>query len=209
MDVNARLYGEVTNNMLPMYMSAYYNKIDNRIPYENRIYKNVISENSNKYSEGELAENLAVYWQLEMYKPGYWGDLNNLYRERNVNLGNENPNNVKMQYLVKFSSEVIGEDLSEYFARHGFEVNEETKQETSTYPKPDKKIWYLNNSKIKYKGNGFTQETDLDVMLSRVENGIKLEFSVDNKVKSDLLGYEIFRDGELIGFTSTKYIYRY
>lgn len=148
MDVNARLYGEVTNNMLPMYMSAYYNNIDNRIPYENEVYKNVISESSNKYSEGELAENLAVFWQLEMYKPGYWGELNSIYRERNINLGNENPNNVKMQYLVKFSSEVIGEDLSEYFARHGFEVNAETREETSKYSKPDKKIWYLNNSKI-------------------------------------------------------------
>lgn len=204
MDVNARLYGEVTNNMLPMYMSVYYNKIDNRIPYENEVYKNVISENSNKYSEGGLAENLAVYWQLEMYKPGYWGALNSLYRERNVNLGNENPDNVKMQYLVKFSSEVVGEDLSEYFARHGFEVNEETREETSKYQKPDKKIWYLNNSKANYKGNGFTQDTNLDVSLNRVENGIKLSFGIDNNVKSDLLGYEIFKDGELIGFTSTS-----
>ena len=139
-----------------------------------------------------------------MYKPGYWGELNSIYRERNVNLGNENPDNAKMQYLVKFSSEVVGEDLSEYFARHGFEVNDETREETSQYPRPDKKIWYLNNSKINYKGNGFTQETDLDVTLSRVENGIKLGFSVNNNVKSDLLGYEIFRDGELIGFTSTS-----
>lgn len=204
MDVSTRLYGEVTNNMLPMYMSVYYNKIDNRIPFENKIYKNVISENSNKYSEGELAENLAVYWQLEMYKPGYWGNLNKLYRERNINLGSENPDNIKMQYLVKFSSEVIGEDLSEYFARHGFEVNEETRQETSKYPKPDKKIWYLNNSKANYKGNGFTQDTNLDVTLNRVENGIKLTFNIDNNVKSDLLGYEILRDGELIGFTSTN-----
>ena len=78
MDVNARLYGEVTNNMLPMYMFTYYNNIDNRIPYENEVYKNVISESSNKYSEGELAENLAVFWQLEMYKPGYWGELNSI-----------------------------------------------------------------------------------------------------------------------------------
>ena len=204
MDVNARLYGEVTNNMLPMYMSVYYNKVDNRIPYENEVYKNVISENSNKYSEGGLAENLAVYWQLEMYKPGYWGELNSLYRERNVNLGNENPDNVKMQYLVKFSSEVVGEDLSEYFARHGFEVNEETREETSKYQKPDKKIWYLNNSKANYKGNGFTQDTNLDVSLAQVENGVKLTFNIDDNVKSDLLGYEILKDGELIGFTSSN-----
>lgn len=204
MDVNARLYGEVTNNMLPMHMSVYYDKIDNRIPYEANIYKNVISENSNKYMEGGAFERLAVYWQLEMYKPGYWGNLNKLYRERNVSLGDENPNNVKMQYLIKFSSEVIGEDLSEYFARHGFEVNDETRDETSKYPKPDKKIWYLNNSKAKYEGTGFTQDTNLEVSLNRVENGIKLTFDVDDKVKPDLLGYEILRDGEVIGFTGTN-----
>ena len=201
MDVNTRLYGEVTNNMLPMHMSAFYNKIDNRIPYESDIYKNVISENSNKYTEGQYFENLAVYWQLEMYKPGYWAKLNKLYRERNVSLGNENPNNVKMQYLIKFSSEVVGEDLSEYFARHGFEVNEETKQETSKYQKPDKKIWYLNNKKVNYEGNGFTEDTNLELLLNRVESGIKLTFNINDNVKSDLLGYEILRDGEVIGFT--------
>ncbi|MDU5110717.1 MAG: NPCBM/NEW2 domain-containing protein [Clostridium sp.] len=204
MDVYERLYGEVTNNMLPMYMSVYYNKIDNRIPFESEVYNNVISENSNKYIENGVFGKLAVYWQLEMYKPGYWGKLNKLYRERSISLGSENAENVKMQYLVKFSSEVIGEDLSEYFARHGFEVNDETRVETSKYKKSDKKIWYLNNSKANYKGNGFTQDTNLEVALNRVENGVKLSFSIDNGVKSDLLGYEIFRDGELIGFTSTN-----
>ena len=204
MDVNTRLYGEVTNNMLPMHMSVFYNKIDNRIPYESHTYKNVISENSNKYMEYGYFEKLAVFWQLEMYKPGYWANLNKLYRERNVSLGNENTNNVKMQYLIKFSSEVVGEDLSEYFARHGFEVNEETKNETSKYQKTDKKIWYLNNSKINYEENGFTQDTNLDVSLAQVENGVKLTFNIDDNVKSDLLGYEIFRDGELIGFTSNN-----
>ena len=204
MDVNIRLYGEVTNNMLPMHMSAFYNKIDNRIPYESHTYKNVVSENSNKYMEGGYFERLAVFWQLEMYKPGYWANLNKLYRERNVSLGNENTNNVKMQYLVKFSSEVIGEDLSEYFARHGFEVNEETKNETSQYQKSDKKIWYLNNSKATYEGNGFTEDTNLELKVNRVDNGVKLTFNVDDNVKSDLLGYEILKDGQVIGFTGSN-----
>ena len=204
MDVYERLYGEVTNNMLPMHMSVYYNTIDKRIPYEDNIYKNVISENSKKYTESGFFENLAVYWQLEMYSPGYWAKLNKLYRERKVTLDSENLNNVKMQYLVKFSSEVLGEDLSEYFARHGFEVNEETRKETSKYPKSNKKIWYLNNSKVNYEGTGFTQDTNLDVVLNKLKNGIKLTFDVDNNVKSDLLGYEILKDGELIGFTSTN-----
>ena len=204
MDVKAREFGEVTNNMLPMYMSEYYNKIDNRIPYESHVYKNVISENSNKYTSGGYFENLAVYWQLEMYKPGYWGELNRLYRERDISLGSENTTNAKMQYLVKLSSEALGEDLSEYFARHGFEVNDDTREETSKYPKLDKKIWYLNNSKVNYEGSGFTQDPNLEVSLNKVEDGIKLTFSVDDNVESDLLGYEILRDGEVIGFTSNS-----
>lgn len=202
MDVYERLHGEVTNNMLPMYMSVYYNNIDNRIPYENEIYKNAISDNPKKYDGGGQA--LAVYWQLEMYKPGYWAELNKLYRERNVSLGNENPDNVKMQYLIKFSSEVVGEDLSEYFARHGFTVNEETREAVSKYPKSGKKIWYLNNRKAKYEGNGFIKDTNLDVSLNKIENGNKLTFNIDNRVKADLLGYEILKDGKIIGFTSTN-----
>ncbi|MBO3444968.1 NPCBM/NEW2 domain-containing protein [Clostridium sp. CCUG 7971] len=204
MDVGARVFGEVTNNMLPMYMSGYYNKLDKRIPYDSHVYKNVLSESSNKYTEGGFFENLAVYWQLEMYKPGYWGQLNRLYRERNVSLGEENPTNLKMQYLIKFSSEVIGEDLSGYFARHGFEVNEETRQETSKYPKPSKKIWYLNDNKFDYKGKGFVDKNVLEVSLNQVENKTKITFNVKDNAKSDLLGFEVIKDGEIIGFTSNN-----
>lgn len=45
----------------------------------------------------------------------------------------------KQQYLVEFSSEALGLDLSEHFARHGFVVTDETRAKTSKYPKPDKK----------------------------------------------------------------------
>ena len=40
-------------------------------------------------------------------------------------------------------------------------------------------------------------------MLKENEN-IKLSFSVNEEFKDDVLGYEIFKDGELIGFTSTN-----
>lgn len=74
MDVSVRLYGETTNNMLPQYMSGYYGKLDNRIPYEANIYKNVIKENLKDYNDQGVFEKLGVYWQLEMYSPGYWGN---------------------------------------------------------------------------------------------------------------------------------------
>ena len=204
MDIGVRTIGEVTNNMLPMYMSGYYNKMDTRIPYESRTYKNVMSENSNSFWEGDYFEKLAPFWQLELYKPGYWGEVNELYRERNVKLGSEDANSDKLQYIIRFSSEVIGEDLTGYFARHGFNVTDETRKETSKYPKPTKKIWYLNNAKFKYEGNGFSEPTHVEVNLTKDTKGNKLSFEINDEAKSDLLGYEIIKDGEVIGFTATN-----
>ena len=204
MDIGVRTIGEVTNNMLPMYMSGYYNKLDTRLPYESHTYKNVMSENSNSFWDGGYFEKLAPFWQLELYKPGYWGKVNALYRERNVKLGSEDPNSDKLQYIIRFSSEVIGEDLTEYFARHGFNVTDETRAETSKYPKSTKKIWYLNNAKFNYEGNGFSEPTHVKVNFTKDTKGNKLSFDINDEAKSDLLGYEIIKDGEIIGFTATN-----
>ncbi|MEO4054442.1 NPCBM/NEW2 domain-containing protein [Solibacillus sp. CAU 1738] len=202
MDIGVRTFGEVTNNMLPQHMSAFYGKIDQRIPFEANIYKNVLKENTKDYNAQGLFEKLAVYWQLEMYSPGYWGKLNSLYRERNVSLTDGDRS--KQQYLVEFSSEALGLDLSEHFARHGFVVNEDTKEKTSKYPKPDKKIWYLNNSAAGYKGNGMKgQDVKVTFASNQAAKTNTLYFSIDQSYQDDFLGYEIFRDGELIGFTST------
>lgn len=203
MDIGVRTFGEVTNNMLPQHMSALYGKIDPRIPFEDNIYKNVLKENNKDYNEQGLFEKLAVYWQLEMYSPGYWGKLNSLYRERNVTLSDGDRS--KQQYLVEFSSEALGLDLSEHFARHGFVVNEETKVITSKYPKPDKKIWYLNNSAVSYKGNGMKdKEVKVTFASNQAAKTNTLYLNIDKTYQDDFLGYEIFRDNELIGFTSTE-----
>lgn len=202
MDIGVRTYGEVTNNMLPQYMSGFYGKIDERIPYESNIYKNVLKENTKDYNDQGLFEKLAVYWQLEMYSPGYWGKLNSLYRERNVSL--KDGEQSKQQYLVEFSSDALGLDLSEHFARHGFVVTDETKEKTSKYPKPDKKIWYLNNSAFDYKGNGLKgKEVNVSFAANQAAKTNTLNLSIDKAYQEDFLGYEIYRDDELIGFTST------
>ena len=204
MDVSVRTIGEVTNNMLPMYMSVFYDAIDNRIPFESSVYKQVISENPISYWDRGLTEKLAAFWQLELYKPGYWGEVNKFYRERAVDLGKEDRDTQMLQYLIRFSSEVLGEDLTEYFARHGFNITEETKQEVSKYPKSNNKMWYLNNNKATYKGNGFNEPTRVEVNLSQDTKGTKLAFDINEEVEADLLGYEIVKDGKVIGFTTTN-----
>ena len=204
LDIGVRTLGEVTNNMIPQYTSYYYNKPNKRIPFESNIFKNVISTDNNNYYSGEAFERLAVYWQLEMIYPGYWGKLNKQYRENNVVLDSENEVNDKLNQLAKYSGIALGLDLSEHFERHGFWVSDETKELLSQYPKPDKKIWYANYDYIEYEGEGFNGNPGLSVNVLKENENIKLLFNVNEDFKNDVLGYEIFKDGELIGFTSTN-----
>lgn len=204
MDIASREFGEVTNNMISMLISVEYGNMDNRIPYESNVYKNVIEENLKSYTDQGYFERLAVFWQLEMYHKGYWAELNKLYRERDVQLDKSNELNSKMQYLVEFSSDVLGLDLSEHFARHGFNVNEETKAKLSKYEKPTEKIWYLNNTAVGYRGNGFTK--DASFTLEKIDNtnndSVTLNFSTNNSDLDNLLGYEVIKDGKVIAFTT-------
>ena len=202
MDIGVRTIGEVTNNMLPQQSSYYYNRLNKRIPFESHTYVNVIATNNNQYFEGGYFEKLAVFWQLEMLYPGYWGKLNSLYRENNVVLDSDNAAYDKLNQLAKYSSIALELDLTEHFERHGFFVSDETKELVSEYPKPDKKIWYSNYSYIEYEGEGFNEDVDLVVNKSNQGENIKLTFEVNEESKNDVLGYEIFKNNELIGFTS-------
>ena len=204
LDIGVRTIGEVTNNMIPQNSSYYYNKPNKRIPFESHVFKNVIATDNNSYYAGGYFENLAVFWQLEMIYPGYWGKVNAQYRENNVILDSENAANDKLNQLAKYSSIALELDLSEHFERHGFWVSDETKELLSKYPKPDIKTWYANYDYIEYEGEGFNGNPELNVNVLDENGNVKLSFNVNENSKNDVLGYEIFKDGELIGFTSTN-----
>ena len=204
LDIGVRTIGEVTNNMIPQNSSYYYNQPNKRIPFESHVYKNVIAKDNNEYYSGSYFENLAVFWQLEMIYPGYWAKLNRQYRENNVVLDSQNTENDRLNQLAKYSSIALELDLTEHFERHGFFVSDETKEFVSQYKKPEVKTWYANYDYIEYKGNGFEKETGL--VVERLTHGEhnRLVFKVNADVAADVLGYEIFKDEELIGFTSTN-----
>ena len=202
MDIGVRTIGEVTNNMLPRKSAAYYNaKPGNEVPYESEIYKNVIATDNNVFSEGGYFEKLGAFWQLEMVYPEYWAKLNKIYREKNITVSNEND---KLDKLAYYSSMALEVDLTEYFERHGFPVTDVTKEFASKYQKPSKKIWYANTSYLNYEGEGFTDNPNVFVKTSKSGENIKVTFGVDEKYKNDVMGYEVYRDGKLIAFTSTN-----
>ncbi|RDY26734.1 DUF5011 domain-containing protein [Romboutsia weinsteinii] len=204
MDIGVRTVGEVTNNMLPQHSSYYYNSPDKRIPFESHVFKNVIDTDNNEYNSGGFFEKLAVFWQLEMIYPGYWAKLNSLYRENNVVLDPNNASNDKLNQLAKYSSIALELDLTEHFERHGFWVSDETKEFLSKYQKPDKKTWYASYDYIEYKGDGLTENPKVDIGFYRMNTSLQLNLKVDSKYSKDIMGYEILKDGEVIGFTSTN-----
>ena len=202
MDIGVRTLGEITNNMLPQKSANYYESTaENRIPYETHVYKNVIDIGNNEYLKGGYFENLAVFWQLEMVYPGYWAKLNKLYREHNVTISNDND---KLDKLAYYSSMALELDLTEYFERHGFPVSDTTKDFASNYDKPENKIWYANETYLKYTGEGFSDDTILEVLTTKNGDNIKVSFNVDENSKNDVMGYEVYRNGELVAFTSTN-----
>lgn len=204
LDIGVRTIGEVTNNMIPQYSSYYYNAPNRRIPFESHTFKNVIATDNNEYYSGGYFEQLAVFWQLEMIYPGYWAKLNRQYRENNVVLDVDNAANDKLNQMAKYSSIALELDLTEHFERHGFWVSDETKEFLSQYPKPELKTWYANYDYIEYEGEGFTADAGLKVKVTREGENIKLTFNVNEKNQNDVLGYEIFKNDELIGFTSSN-----
>lgn len=201
MDTNGRTWSEVTNNMMPMYMGVKFGHLGHELPYESDIYPNVAPNSRlEPYVNGHFFESLGLFWQLQIYNSNYWTDLNKLYRKNHPNPRSEQE---KRNTLIEYSSKVLNLDLSEYFKRHGFEADENTLKEVSKYSKPDKKIWYLNSNCLNYNSGTIDKSAKpvLDNNISEDNFGrINLKFT-SSIPKEKLLGYEIVRNKEVIGFT--------
>ena len=121
-ELGERAVVETTNNMPANMVNTYYNKEirnenyfdiahslasdrDKTHGYENGAF------NSNRY-------NYIIYFILESYYNGYWGDTDNLYRYGSAG----NLKGVEKQ--IYLSSLATGIDLGYYFERWGYSINE-------------------------------------------------------------------------------------
>ena len=69
------------------------------------------------------------------------------------------------------------------------------------YTAPTGKIWYLNDNKYLNNGEEFNEDVNFTVKPTINENSVTLNIAIDKENDKSLLGYEIYRDGKLIGFT--------
>ncbi|MGL5151277.1 MAG: NPCBM/NEW2 domain-containing protein [Clostridium sp.] len=205
-DTRNRLIVEVTNNILPLQFQRLNNepsRLTTSSVYEERVYPKVIKED---YENNQMHPNdkynfqhIASLWQIALYDENFYPEFEKLFRENSETFSGEN---AVHNGWVKYSSDVLQKDTSEHFERHGAKLTEETKEYVSKYPKLDKKTWYANDSLYLEKGGAFT--SDMDYLVSdviRTNEGVKLTFKMDSENKKNRLGYEVHRDGKLIGFT--------
>lgn len=198
LEIRAREWGEVTNNMWANYCSILNGKFD-RINYET-LYKNLAPEGSIKQTD---SVDLEMFWQLQLADENYWPNLERMYREENPTVSDYQS---KKDTLALYSSKVLGMNLTPYFEKYNFTISDECKAELAKLPEMDKKLWYLNTSSMNYTGTGFTADAKADItsIKNDGESSITLTFDIDEENKDDLLGYEIIRDGKVIGFTATN-----
>ena len=110
----------------------------------------------------------------------------------------------RAQKLVVAYSLGLGVDLTDFFGGWRYTtITDQMRNAVSHLPKPDKKIEYLHGDAINYKGNGFSEDVKVTLSsnINKEDKTITLKFGIDNNNSDDLLGYEILKDGEVIGYT--------
>lgn len=198
LEIRAREWGEVTNNMWANYCAVLNGKAD-RINFEN-LYKTLAPEDSKKQTD---SVDLEMFWQLQLADENYWPNLERMYRENNPSVPNYQ---AKKDTLALYSSRVLNMNLTPYFEKYNFTISDECKAELAKLPEMDKKLWYVNTSAMNYEGTGFTADAKAEItsIKNDGQSSITLTFDIDSENKDDLLGYEIIRDGKVVGFTSTN-----
>lgn len=133
LDNGSRVISETTNNMYSKYNEAVIEGTATRGDYSATLEALV---NDNTYSESSFFTNKTlnylVWWYIETWHKGFWGELENCYRGLNTRLNEfyeSNPDaRAKVESLYKtekqvfYASIVTGVDMSYYFDRWGYTI---------------------------------------------------------------------------------------
>jgi len=225
LDNRERTWGEVTNNMWA-YFDVMHDGLYDRLPLRNVVNQLASDVTLTKTSFMSFGDNCVVWMTIEGAFPGYWGNLENLYRfeETGKSLG-------RTERMVYYSSLATGTNLFEYFERFGFYMNGDsaytannrfTAERASDELKnlmseaiaagkisdTAKKIWYVdtkqfslfikNNHTLGDWANCYSESDKIEI-LEIAKSGQNYSLSLPTPTNADAhLGYEISSliDGE-------------
>ncbi|MFR2299363.1 MAG: discoidin domain-containing protein, partial [Clostridium paraputrificum] len=195
-------------------------------------------ENSDKYTEiyekvtsetiglpGNVFTQLGMFWQLHlaydenptsvMLITDRDNDLTNdsFYARLSKRAREASAEDSKLSYeqkIVRYASDVVQKDLTDFFKSWGIVPSEENiaYMAEKGYEKEGRKIQYLNDNgrrQILAGVQSMSKDTSVEASLSYDDStkskSVELTLGT-NKDSDKILGYEIYRNGKVIGFTT-------
>ncbi len=220
-EITKMTYGEVTNNIIANLAQTFDDKTKSRLEngdtYE-KMYEKVTSGTVGMTSD--LGMGLGMFWQLHLAydndytakmlqnKNTFYARLSKRYRQATAEENSVDKN----QLLVRFASDAAGKDLTDFFTAWGIVPDEATKNylQSKGYDKEERKIQYLNDEarrKVLNNVGSIAESTKVTASYNNVTKGeiastkeVTLNLGINDD--SDILGYEIYRNGKVVGFTT-------
>ncbi len=209
------VFAEVTNNVYSLLAQTSNDKDKSRLEtskiYE-KIYEKVTSHTLGRAQN--VFVQLGMYWQLHL---AY--DDNKTFEDENsifakINKLSRTYNNVnkydKDQLLIVLASMAAEKDLTDYFETWGLKANDKVKEELKNLKleKETRAIYYLNDEARRYRLGGGTKAESSSITaniedMNSEEKRVTINFNID-KDSDKILGYEILRNDESIGFVDGK-----
>ena len=206
-DIQGGFIGEVTNNMWANYNAVDLQNEKDRIEGNyTTIFTKAASDDYQNLVNAKEINALAVWWQLYLMDQDYWANYQTAYRNdvaANMNL-------TKNERMAAVSSYAVGMDVTEHFERHKFldkasadKVRAALKELNVPEAPENIKPWYMWTKATKDRNSSFGTNGYTPRILSVEEtNGnLVLELDIEKGAQNALLGYEVLRDGQVIGFT--------
>ena len=225
-EMNGLGKAEVTNNVIALLAQTLDDKAPSRLENSDKytdIYEKVTSETIGL--PGDVFTQLGMFWQLHlaydenptsvMFITDRDNDLTNdsFYARLSKRAREASAEDSKLSYdqkIVRYASDVVQKDLTDFFKSWGIVPSEENiaYMAEKGYEKEDRKIQYLNDNgrrQILAGVQSMSKDTNVKASLSYDDStkskSVELTLGT-NKDSDKILGYEIYRNGKVIGFTT-------
>lgn len=217
-DQKDRIYPEITNNIYSLFAQTYdgvnntsLSRLELSDKYED-MYRKVSRPAQGKPNDVFVA--LGMYWQLHLAYDGegaasfdFYSQLHQLYRDKAYRA--KLPTKLDQDsLLVAIASDTVKKDLTSFFEHWGYVIDPKVKKylEDQHYAAEARALYYLNDEARRYRLAGNTGmaadiQLQLNSQLDAEQKQVTLTVTTDANAK-DILGYEIYRNGQPIGFTA-------
>lgn len=229
MDIADRIYPETSNNLMAAItesmldedspyassMKALYEKVTSNtlgLSTDRAVVLNMLWQPYLAYENESTYKMLFTDNDADLSNDSFYAKLNRAYREMTAE---ERANGDRDQWLIRMSSKVAGKDLTDFYEAHGIVANATTLEYVAKFPKETKKIQYINDEARRRRmagtadmeaGTTLSAEFGTDSKGNAITDGsyvndkkVSINLSVD-KSNDNILGYEIYRNGEPCGF---------